>query len=555
MGFWDWLRTRGRVERSAASLLETTTTPPPRPTPTSPSSSGFAVIDVETTGLSPNSHRVLELAIVLCDPLGRPQGEWVTRLNPQGPVGATHIHGITDADVRDAPLFADLVPHISDRLRGRALVAHNARFDLAFLRSEYDRAGWRMPYLPSLCTLDASRTLLPDLPRRRLPDCCAATGVAHSHAHSALGDARAASGLLRWYLGQEADLAQSVWAVAMTDALAVAWPTTRTERAGGPSADARVRRQPQRARPTVASRQVPQPRLATLLRDFPLREALTTGTSDGAVAYLELVAESLEDGVLDDSEREALNELAAVYDLEDDSRREVHSAFVRALAARAVEDGRVVAREWDELVEVGGMLDLGRHEIDEVVRAAKESRLRRLGDGLRPLPAGWEYGEPLRLDDAVVFTGCEAVGRDALERRAERAGLRVMSSVSGRTALVVSDGSVEGNKVADARRLGTRVVTPEVFAVLVDNVQPAEVAEARPVAVTSARVATTRDPRVPRAPRAALQGVLPSEVRRWARENGFEIGDRGRLPQDVLDAYVAARSDEGRSTEPVASRS
>ena len=152
---------------------------------------GFAVIDVETTGLSPQGDRILELAILRTDRGGRVLDEWVTRFNPQGPVGATHIHGITEADVAHARVFAEVIPELNARLTGLAMVAHNARFDLAFLRSEFARAGWALPLLPSLCTLDASRFYLPDLDRRRLPDCCTASGIRLLDAHSAMGDARA----------------------------------------------------------------------------------------------------------------------------------------------------------------------------------------------------------------------------------------------------------------------------------------------------------------------------------------------------------------------------
>ena len=52
------------------------------------------------------------------DPWGRVLEEWSTRLNPQGPVGATHIHGITAADVAHAPVFTDVLAHLNARLAG-----------------------------------------------------------------------------------------------------------------------------------------------------------------------------------------------------------------------------------------------------------------------------------------------------------------------------------------------------------------------------------------------------------------------------------------------------
>lgn len=170
--------------------------PPPASTTSSRSYGGFAVIDVETTGLSPRHDRVVSIAVVLTNPWGEVEHEWSTLVNPLGPVGATHIHGITDADVASAPTFDRLAQDVLALVRDRAVVAHNARFDLAFLTNELARTGWHWPSgAPSLCTLEESFYFQPHLDRRRLADCCWAAGVHLTDAHSALGDARAAAQL------------------------------------------------------------------------------------------------------------------------------------------------------------------------------------------------------------------------------------------------------------------------------------------------------------------------------------------------------------------------
>ncbi|HLS33026.1 MAG TPA: 3'-5' exonuclease, partial [Brevibacterium sp.] len=83
-----------------------------------PRTARFAVIDVETTGLSPEHERIIELAIVRADEHGRPLDQWVSRLQPDRPVGATHVHGITEADLAHAPRFADLAVSIGTALQG-----------------------------------------------------------------------------------------------------------------------------------------------------------------------------------------------------------------------------------------------------------------------------------------------------------------------------------------------------------------------------------------------------------------------------------------------------
>jgi len=71
--------------------------------------------------------------------------------------------GLTQDDVADAPVFAEVLPELNRRLSKSAVAAHNARFDLAFLRHEYRRAGWNLPFVPALCTLEASAYHLPTL--------------------------------------------------------------------------------------------------------------------------------------------------------------------------------------------------------------------------------------------------------------------------------------------------------------------------------------------------------------------------------------------------------
>jgi DNA polymerase III epsilon subunit-like protein len=74
----------------------------------------FAVIDFETTGLSPRRDRVVEVAIARVDASGQIEDEFATLINPEGrDVGPTFIHGITNAQVKGAPTCAEVVPDCS----------------------------------------------------------------------------------------------------------------------------------------------------------------------------------------------------------------------------------------------------------------------------------------------------------------------------------------------------------------------------------------------------------------------------------------------------------
>ena len=508
--------------------------------------SGFAVVDVETTGLSARSDRILEVAVVLTDARGGVQHEWTTRVHPQGPVGATHIHGITAADVAHAPTFDQVVPLLTSMLRGRALVAHNAKFDLGFLRWEYGRANWAWPQVPTICTLEQSWHFLPHLDRRRLPDCCWASGITLDGAHSALGDARATATLLASYLDPSFGRPPLPEHQAILgQAGRISWP----DRPGvGRVADPKG---PVRRPPRVSVRFTPALRVATLLETFTLSDALDEGAPAAALPYLEMLAEALEDGELSAAEQAALNDVADLYQLDEPALAATHRGFLRALAREALEDGKVTRAEKAELLAVAELLGATPGDVKDLLDGEEERRLAALSEGLAALPVPWEHGEPLRVGHRVVFTGCEDHDRERLEAAAEKAGVRVLSSISSRTAMLVSDGTVDGTKAEAARRLGTRVVHPETFALLLAHIQPVQATVGAPrqgLPVPRAFPPPTNIQGQPptsaagslSADAAASSDVPPALVRAWARENGVAVGSRGRLPVELLAAYRAA---------------
>ena len=219
---------------------------------------GYAVLDVETTGFTPATDRVVEIAVVHADPDGVVTDEWHTLLDPDGAdVGPTHVHGIAQRDVEGAPRLAQVAAEVVGRLAGRVVVAHNAEFDLAFLRAELERAGAAVPTpVVSLCTLAASRHHLPALRWRKLAHCCAAAGVELSDAHAALGDARATAALLGHYL-RTAGPVRARYEALLDAASAAAWQAP-----AGSSAAVRPRVLPQR--PATAAVGVAEPTIELL---------------------------------------------------------------------------------------------------------------------------------------------------------------------------------------------------------------------------------------------------------------------------------------------------
>jgi DNA polymerase-3 subunit epsilon len=178
---------------------------------------GYAVVDLEATGSSSRRHRVVELAVVLLGPDLAVQGEFTTLVDPQGPVGPTHIHGIAPEHLGGAPRFAEVAGRLLGLLRGRVLVGHNVGCDRAFLAAEYARVGLRLPAVPELCTMRlAERYGGPPPLGLSLHGCATAIGLDGWRPHTALGDARATASLFSYYAPRAAGLAERLAAAAGT---------------------------------------------------------------------------------------------------------------------------------------------------------------------------------------------------------------------------------------------------------------------------------------------------------------------------------------------------
>ncbi len=158
----------------------------------------FAVVDVETTGMSAwRGDRVMEIAVVVVQ---GPRRELVfdSLVNPGMPIppriGA--ITGITREMVARAPGFEEIADALLAALAGRVFVAHNARFDWAFLSAEVRRTRGLGLSSPRLCTVRLARRLLPQLESGSLDRLTEFFCLENPARHRAAGDALATAQLL-----------------------------------------------------------------------------------------------------------------------------------------------------------------------------------------------------------------------------------------------------------------------------------------------------------------------------------------------------------------------
>jgi DNA polymerase-3 subunit epsilon len=164
--------------------------------PASEPGTGWAVIDVETSGFRPGQARIISLAVLALDVDGRVEESVVSLLNPGVDPGPTHVHGLTTAMLEDQPQFTDIVDDVVKLLDGRTLVAHNVAFDYSFLAAEAEIADAELPIDTVMCTVELTRRLGLGIDNLRLETLAAHWGVAQRRPHDAFDDALVLSRVL-----------------------------------------------------------------------------------------------------------------------------------------------------------------------------------------------------------------------------------------------------------------------------------------------------------------------------------------------------------------------
>ena len=413
----------------------------------------FTVLDVETTGLCPGGHdRIAEIAIVRTTGAGQILDEYVTLVNPRRDLGPVAIHGIQAKDVISAPLFDDIAGDVIDRGTGGVLAGHNVRFDTSFLAAELARLGEQLPPVASVCTLGLSGTL--NLPgSRRLGSCCAALGISHPEAHSALGDARATAQLLVAIIRETACQDPRDLGCMGQTLQRGSFPNLRRSGATFTRSKAAVARQEQESH------------LSVLVARMPLSSR--AGASDkrqAVLAYLDLLDRALEDRYITAAEAEGLVRLAGDWGMSPHDIQDAHAQYLQALADAAMADQVLSSAEREDLVAVTKWLGLNSSDLDLALSRAKSEIAH---DGIRRV--GRE--DVALAGKTICFTGemqCtirgELISREMAQYLARQAGLVVKSGVSKKLDLLVSvDPLSLSGKATKARQYGTRVVAEPVF--------------------------------------------------------------------------------------------
>lgn len=169
----------------------------------------FVVVDLETTGGNPRSNRITEIGAVKVRG-GEVLGEFQTLVNPGGPIPPfiSVLTGITDSMVAAAPGIGAALPAFLEFATGSVLVAHNAPFDIGFLRANCAELGHPWPGHQVIDTVHLARQLVSkdEVPNRKLGSLARLFGATITPDHRALHDAQATVDVLHALLGRVGNL-------------------------------------------------------------------------------------------------------------------------------------------------------------------------------------------------------------------------------------------------------------------------------------------------------------------------------------------------------------
>lgn len=161
----------------------------------------FAVVDCETTGINPETDRILQLAAIVVNGEGEIVDEFETVVKPESPSaynhGAEHIHGISAEQVSQGMPLREALERLWDISEGNLFTAHNAKFDINFIHAESKRVGLERQVDQYIDTLALSRRTDTEKERKHsLEALCEHYGIERDRAHEAKADATATAQLL-----------------------------------------------------------------------------------------------------------------------------------------------------------------------------------------------------------------------------------------------------------------------------------------------------------------------------------------------------------------------
>jgi DNA polymerase III epsilon subunit family exonuclease len=174
----------------------------------------FVALDVETTGLRPRQHRVIEIGLARYVN-GRCTDRYSTLINPERrvPDYIRKLTGLTDGDLIPAPRFGQVAAEVVAFIGDLPILGHNIGFDIAFLNTELERVRLPPVQNPTIDTVGMAMRVLGRKVRPSLDRVASTLGLASRKYHRALGDAELTAAVALRLLGRAAEEGMSVEAL------------------------------------------------------------------------------------------------------------------------------------------------------------------------------------------------------------------------------------------------------------------------------------------------------------------------------------------------------
>jgi DNA polymerase-3 subunit epsilon len=409
----------------------------------------FAIIDLETTGFSPNrGDKIVEIGIITTDMQGNVIESYETLINPNRDVGATNIHGITADMVKNAPKIEDVIDDIKYHLHNKTIVGHNLDFDLRFINHEFERLLKKQSEIKGLCTIQMSKVLLPDLPARRLECFCEYFDIQNTLVHSALGDCETTCQLFHILKDQYIDC----YGIENFVENYVS-PVTFNELT--PPKNISLKRTE-----SINLRNKENQKVFELINRLPANPS----DSIPVQAYLNILDEILADRIINQSEVEILEDFILTSGLTKDQVIELHKEYLRKIVRVYLLDNFISDSEKKDLHKLCELLCIGDETIEKIIEYEKAKISEQSLPGKNNLDTSC-------IGKTVCFTGeltsklnGMPIERMTAQQLAMERGLIIKSGVSSKLDyLVAADPNSLSGKARKARELGVIILAEPVF--------------------------------------------------------------------------------------------
>ena len=385
----------------------------------------LTILDTEATGFGADD-RVVEIGIRQIDRSGRVLQEFESLVNPQRDIRNTHVHGVSENQVREAPVFSEIAGRVVEILAASDFVcAYNFSPGWALLSNEFSRIGYHLPKTERRCLTRFFARLDSRAPRI-LGDLLAYHGISVGKSKSAITQVKGAGALLTRYLGcfDWSVRDQSSW--PMFDFGSQKQPLVRSK------GELNV------CKPSALSR---------LMSRLPLHPQ-----EPHLDSYLLLLDDVFSDARLEDSEALQLYALAFELGMSSKDVAHAHELYLEELLSIARKDGFISEAERKYLRLVSEALDV---DFDDEAESL---------EGLNLFPRDLEGKRVCFLSDLKGLQPGVQSEKTELIQLAESAGMVVDSEVDSELDLMVSNDTFSRSTEArKAREYGIPIVAEDIF--------------------------------------------------------------------------------------------